>query len=66
MRISDSFLLEAIEEKLESAVRYAITRAYKHSDLQPPSDAQVEIICESVRSALYEIVECDEPISRED
>jgi hypothetical protein len=61
MKISDSFLLEAIEDKLESAVRYGVTRAYKHSDLQPPSDAQVDMICESVRSALYEIVECDSP-----
>jgi hypothetical protein len=56
MKISDLFLLEAIEEKLESAVRYGVTRAYKHSDLQPPSDAQVEIICESVRSTLFEII----------
>ena len=57
MRLLDSFLLEAIEEKLDSAVWYGVTRAYKHSDKEPPSDAQVEIICESVRSALSEIVE---------
>ncbi len=61
MKLSDTFLLEAIEEKLESAVRYGVTRAYKHSDKEPPTDTQVETICDSVRSALFEVFECPSP-----
>ena len=57
MKISDDFIRECIEEKLESAVRYGVTRAYKHSDKEPPTDDQVNVICDSVRNAIFEIVE---------
>ena len=59
MKLLDSFLLEAIEEKLSAAVRYGVTRAYKHSDMQPPTDPMVDLICESVRNAIFEIVDFD-------
>jgi hypothetical protein len=55
MKLNPNFIAEAVEEKFDAAVRYGVTRAYKHSDLQPPSDAQVDLICESVRSVMYEV-----------
>jgi hypothetical protein len=61
MKISNEFIWECVEEKFEVAVKCGVTRAYKHSDKEPPSDAQVDVICDSVRSALFEIFECPSP-----
>lgn len=55
MKLNNDFLMGCVEEHLEAAVRYGVTRAYKHSDGKPPSDAQVDTICDSVRTALFEI-----------
>ena len=55
MKILNSFIMDCIRERLETAVKYGVTRAYKHSDKAPPTDAQVDTICNSVDSALFEI-----------
>mgnify|MGYP001233652995 FL=1 len=55
MKILNSFIMDCIRERLETAVKYGVTRAYKHSDKEPPTDAQVDEICNSVDSALFEI-----------
>ena len=60
MKISDSFLRVCIEDKIEGAVRYGVRRAYKHSDKEPPSDAQIEQIVESVKIAIvFDVLDWD-------
>ena len=61
MKISDSFLRECIEEKIEGAVKHGVRRAYKHSDKEPPSGAQIEQIVESVKTAIvFDVLDWDE------
>lgn len=55
MKILNNFIMDCIRERLETAVKYGVMRAYKHSDKEPPTDAQVDAICNSVDSALFEI-----------
>ena len=55
LKLNNDFLLGCVEDHLESAVRYGVRRAYKHSEAEPPSEDQVNLICDSVRSALFEI-----------
>ena len=59
MKLNNDFLIDCVQEHLEAAVRYGVTRAWKHSDEKPPSDAQVDTICDSVRTALFEIFSFD-------
>ena len=60
MKISDSFLRDCVEDRIEGAVQYGVRRAYKHSDKEPPSDAQIEQIVESVKTAiLFEVLDWD-------
>ena len=55
MKINAQFVMDCVADHFNSAVQYGVNRAYKHSDKEPPTDAQVETIQESVRSALFEI-----------
>lgn len=61
MKISDNFIQVCIQDRLEEAVRYGVTRAWKHSNDKPPSDNQVDIICENVTSALFDIFDFISP-----